>query len=40
MKITQKQLEQVNDRIQALIKSSSFYGKKAGGSRHNRGKQL
>ena len=28
MKITQKQLEQVNDRIQALIKSSSFYGKK------------
>ena len=28
MKISEKQLEQVNDRIQALIHSNSFYGKK------------
>ena len=28
MKITQTQLEQVNDRMQALIRSNSFYGKK------------
>lgn len=28
MKITQTQLDQVNDRIQALIRSDSFYGKK------------
>lgn len=28
MKITETQLEQVNDRIQALIRSNSFYGKK------------
>ena len=28
MQITQKQLEQVNDRIKALISSDSFYGKK------------
>ncbi len=28
MKITEKQIEQVNDRIQALIKAESFYGKK------------
>ena len=27
MKITQTQLEQVNDRMQALIRSNSFYGK-------------
>ena len=28
MQITEKQLEQVNDRIRALIESNSFYGKK------------
>lgn len=28
MQITEKQLEQVNDRIKALIKADSFYGKK------------
>lgn len=28
MQITQKQLEQVNDRIKALLKSGSFYGKR------------
>ena len=36
MKITQTQLEQVNDRMQALIRSNSFYGKKAGSCRHDR----
>ena len=28
MKINETQLEQVNDRIQALVRSNSFYGKK------------
>lgn len=28
MEINEKQLEQVNERIQALINSDSFYGKK------------
>ena len=28
MEINQKQLEQVNDRIKALVKAESFYGKK------------
>lgn len=27
MKINETQLEQVNDRIQALVRSNSFYGK-------------
>lgn len=36
MKINETQLEQVNDRIQALVRSNSFYGKKLGGCRHDR----